>query len=566
FRMAETVVSANSLDALTAGSLREEQIKEESDDEAPAEVSSKMDTFPDDNGVKEDESDDEEAAILAKAKAEEAARRAASNKCDVCGENEKKYRCPKCDARSCSLACSKKHKEEDKCDGVRGPWQPVAKVSRFNEQRVNEDSRFLNQVVSGVRDTLVGNQKMKQETKTEQSDELVPIVAPEGDHPQPEEGALHVPAIPIPVIPECLPEGLREQAASSPERFLIGACHKRKVFIYFNEEKGQDDASRHEQFSDTVFWAVTLEFRKEIKNEEGEGTGQFTSYHYTVQQVPETICVRTVIKQFLKPRVHGCLVSKEELDTEKLQPFIDATAPLEGQPWTAENINVFMPAYLRGEDKYYTVNSEAAFLDNLRQRVVVNHPSLVVCLQSELPSMTVISEEEQRMVAEARRQIRDQRVASAPRGGGRGAGGGGGFRGNNFRGGPSGFHQHGGRGGGGGGFGGFGGGGRGRGGGGGFRGGNKRPFEGGDRGGYGKRGRGDRGGGRGGGRHQYRNRDLDDFDPFEPFAGPVGAAMLESWNSSVAKTEPDNSGAGGSGAKNYFPSLDSLVGSSPNKN
>ena len=32
------------------------------------------------------------------------------------------------------------------CDGVRGAWQPVAKVSHFNEQRVCEDSRFLEKV------------------------------------------------------------------------------------------------------------------------------------------------------------------------------------------------------------------------------------------------------------------------------------------------------------------------------------------------------------------------------------------------------------------------------------
>ncbi|GMR59463.1 hypothetical protein PMAYCL1PPCAC_29658, partial [Pristionchus mayeri] len=468
-RMAEAEAPLNSVDDLVMGSFHVDKM-DESDDDAPAEVSSKMGIAPDLSDVM-DEEDDEEAAILAKAKAEEAARRAKSNKCDVCGENEKKYRCPKCDSRSCSLACSKKHKEDDKCDGVRGPWQPVAKVSRFNEQRVNEDARFLNQVITGVCGTLNPAEKeMKQEVKMEQNTVIVPVATGEGEQPL-EDGSFHVPPIPIPVIPECLTEGLREQAANSSERFLIGACHKRRVFIYFNEEKSADDASRHEQFSDTVFWAVTLEFRKEHKGEDGEGTGQFSSYEYTVQQVPESIHVRTVIKQFLKPRMHGPLVSKDELDIERLQPFIDVhTSSL------LEKMNVFMHSHLKGEDKYYTVNPEATFLDNLRQRVVINHPKLIICLQDDLVSMEIISEDEQRMVAEARRAILERRSAGGPRGS-RGA-----FRGNNFRGGPGGFHQHGGRGGGG-----FGGG-RGRGGGGGgFRGGNKRPFEGGDRGGYGKR-------------------------------------------------------------------------------
>ena len=29
--------------------------------------------------------------------------------CGVCGKNDAKYRCPKCETVSCSLACSKAH-------------------------------------------------------------------------------------------------------------------------------------------------------------------------------------------------------------------------------------------------------------------------------------------------------------------------------------------------------------------------------------------------------------------------------------------------------------------------
>ncbi|GMT10875.1 hypothetical protein PFISCL1PPCAC_2172, partial [Pristionchus fissidentatus] len=544
FSMTEAAVASDLLQPADAGSFEDAKVKEESDEDAPAEVSSKVGAICSDNDVKEFD-DDEDSVRMAKMKAEEAARRAASNKCDVCGENEKKYRCPKCDSRSCSLACSKKHKEDDNCDGVRGPWQPVAKISRLNEQRVNEDARFLNQVVTGVRSTLAPKQeKAEQNAAAVPATPLVeggetPATAPEA---QGEEGDIQIPQPTFAPIPECLSEGLREQAACQSERFLIGACHKRRVFIYFNDNKMTEDASRHEQYSDTVFWAVTLEFRKEIRGEDGVGTGSFSSYEYTVQQVPESIHVRTIIKQFLRPRLHGPLVSKDQLDMDKLQPFIDATA---------EKINLFMPSWLRGEDKYYTVNSEATFLDNLRQRVVVNHPKIVLCLQSEFLSLEIITEEEQRMVAEARKVIREGRAGAYPRGGRGGGDRGGGFRGNH-RGGPGGFHQHGGRGGG---FG-FGGGGRGR-GGGGFHGGNKRPFDGGDRGGYGKRGRGDGGRGRGGGRQPYRNRELDDFDPFEPFSGPSGAAMLESWNASVHKPEPEPSNEEQK-PKNYFPDLDSM--------
>merc|ERR1711971_383322 len=38
----------------------------------------------------------------------------------VCGKNDAKYRCPKCETVSCSLACSKVHKKlKNSCDGIR---------------------------------------------------------------------------------------------------------------------------------------------------------------------------------------------------------------------------------------------------------------------------------------------------------------------------------------------------------------------------------------------------------------------------------------------------------------
>lgn len=39
--------------------------------------------------------------------------------CAVCGSTAARYRCPGCDVRSCSLACSKAHKESSGCSGKR---------------------------------------------------------------------------------------------------------------------------------------------------------------------------------------------------------------------------------------------------------------------------------------------------------------------------------------------------------------------------------------------------------------------------------------------------------------
>lgn len=39
--------------------------------------------------------------------------------CEVCDKNQSKYTCPKCEVRFCSLMCSKIHKKELECDGIR---------------------------------------------------------------------------------------------------------------------------------------------------------------------------------------------------------------------------------------------------------------------------------------------------------------------------------------------------------------------------------------------------------------------------------------------------------------
>lgn len=40
--------------------------------------------------------------------------------CIVCGAVRAIYKCPKCDRRSCSLACVRRHKADNSCDGLQG--------------------------------------------------------------------------------------------------------------------------------------------------------------------------------------------------------------------------------------------------------------------------------------------------------------------------------------------------------------------------------------------------------------------------------------------------------------
>ncbi|XP_078686302.1 uncharacterized protein LOC144918996 isoform X2 [Branchiostoma floridae x Branchiostoma belcheri] len=68
-----------------------------------------------------------------------------NRKCESCGEDMPKYRCPRCDRLSCSLPCVKKHKSDHGCDGVRDKTVYVP-VKEFTERHLLSDYRFLEEV------------------------------------------------------------------------------------------------------------------------------------------------------------------------------------------------------------------------------------------------------------------------------------------------------------------------------------------------------------------------------------------------------------------------------------
>ena len=64
-------------------------------------------------------------------------------------ENSSKYRCPKCEVRSCSLGCVQRHKAEAGCDGVRDRVKYLP-VSKFTDLDVVSDFRLLEEVSQQV--------------------------------------------------------------------------------------------------------------------------------------------------------------------------------------------------------------------------------------------------------------------------------------------------------------------------------------------------------------------------------------------------------------------------------
>ncbi|VDM59690.1 unnamed protein product [Angiostrongylus costaricensis] len=216
------------------------------------------------------------------------------------------------------------------CDGVRPPYQPVLKLSQFDTSKSIQDQQFLYSVKNNISTTQVNNSMSPDQQMS--------------------------------VSPFFL--SLFYLANSAQERYLVQSALRRRIWLSL----GGEDSSRHEQFSDTIFWCVDLIFTKQLED------GTASQYSYRVQNIPETIRVETVLRQFLKPRQHGCIVSKSDLDMEKMAPFIEAGI---------ESVNGFM---LVPDMEYYGINFGKDFLHNMRNRVIVNHPRIIITLNTEFIS------------------------------------------------------------------------------------------------------------------------------------------------------------------------------------
>ncbi|KAK6539799.1 hypothetical protein TWF694_009990 [Orbilia ellipsospora] len=69
-----------------------------------------------------------------------------SRLCSVCFEADFKYACPVCPARTCSVACSKRHKLRASCDGRRRPSAFKTKSDLQQPHQVAADFDFLDSI------------------------------------------------------------------------------------------------------------------------------------------------------------------------------------------------------------------------------------------------------------------------------------------------------------------------------------------------------------------------------------------------------------------------------------
>lgn len=66
----------------------------------------------------------------------------ADDTCAICSSSEPKYTCPRCDRPTCSLACSRAHKDKFACSGERDPTKFVA-LKTYGQGTWADDYRYL---------------------------------------------------------------------------------------------------------------------------------------------------------------------------------------------------------------------------------------------------------------------------------------------------------------------------------------------------------------------------------------------------------------------------------------
>ncbi|KAF3907678.1 hypothetical protein AA313_de0206984 [Arthrobotrys entomopaga] len=80
-----------------------------------------------------------------------------SKLCSVCFEADSKYACPLCSARTCSLACSKRHKLRASCEGRRRPSDFKTKSDLQQPRQVAADFDFLDSIQRSLNRATAAN-------------------------------------------------------------------------------------------------------------------------------------------------------------------------------------------------------------------------------------------------------------------------------------------------------------------------------------------------------------------------------------------------------------------------
>ncbi|EPQ12910.1 Box C/D snoRNA protein 1 [Myotis brandtii] len=245
-------------------------------------------------------------------------RKLAMSRCETCGTEEAKYRCPRCMRHSCSLPCVKKHKAELTCNGVRDKTAYVS-LQQFTEMDLLSDYRFLEDVARTA-DHISRDALLKRSLSNKHMCFIKNRARRQG------------------INLKLLPNGFTKRKENS---------------TFFDKKKQQ------------FCWHVKLQFPQ-------------SQAVYIEKRVPDDKTINEILATYIDP--------------EKSDPVIRQRLKAYIRSQTGVQILMKVENMQQNLVRYYELDPHKSLLDNLRNKVIIEYPTLHVVLKESSKDMNVLHE------------------------------------------------------------------------------------------------------------------------------------------------------------------------------
>ncbi|KAM6168366.1 box C/D snoRNA protein 1 isoform 1-T1 [Erethizon dorsatum] len=243
-------------------------------------------------------------------------RKLAMSRCETCGTEEAKYKCPRCMRYSCSLPCVKKHKAELTCNGVRDKTAYVS-IQQFTEMNLLSDYRFLEDVARTA-DHISRDALLKKPISNKHTYFMKNRARRQG------------------INLKLLPNGFTKRKENS---------------TFFDKRK--------QQFR----WHVKLQFPQ-------------SQAEYIEKRVPDDKTINEILKPYIDP--------------EKSDPVIRQRLKAYIRSQTSVQILMKVENMQQNLVRYYELDPHKSLLDNLRNKVIIEYPTLHVVLKESSNDMVLL--------------------------------------------------------------------------------------------------------------------------------------------------------------------------------
>nr|XP_004653814.2 box C/D snoRNA protein 1 isoform X2 [Jaculus jaculus] len=243
-------------------------------------------------------------------------RKLAMSRCETCGTEEAKYRCPRCMRYSCSLPCVKKHKAELTCNGVRDKTAYVS-IQQFTEMNLLSDYRFLEDVARTA-DHISRDVFLKKPISNKHMYFMKNRARRQG------------------INLKLLPTGFTKRKENS---------------TFFDKRKQQ------------FCWHVKLRFPQ-------------SHAEYTEKRVPDDKTIIEILKPYIDPE------KSDPVIRQRLKAYIRSQS----------GVQILMKVEHMQQNliRYYELDPHKSLLENLRNKVIIEYPTLHVVLRGSSNDMEVL--------------------------------------------------------------------------------------------------------------------------------------------------------------------------------